>query len=86
MKDNSESTPDQFGDAAGGPEVGREAVGGRLLGEPLADLLILFGSEEPGSARRGLGGQPRLAFGTVLGHPLGHGDAVDTQGDGHGGL
>jgi len=83
MERDPEPAADQFGDAAGRPQVGREPVGGRLLGQPLADLLILFGGQKPGPARRGLGGQTWIARGSVSGHPLGHGDTVDAQSDGH---
>ena len=86
MERDPERVADPFGDAAGRPEVGREAVGGRLLGQPLSDLLILFGGQKPGSARRGFGGQPVAAGGSVSGHPLGHGDAVDAQRNGDCGL
>ncbi len=61
---------------------GREAVRGWLLGQPPPDLLILFGGQKPGSARRGLGGQPVVARDPMSGHPLGYSDAVDAQGDG----
>jgi hypothetical protein len=86
MEGNPESALDQFGHAASGPEVGGEAVLGRFLSEPLANLLILFGCEKPGPARRGLGGQAGIARSPVSGHPLGDGDGVDTQSNGHGGL
>lgn len=86
MEGNSEAAADQIGHASSGPEVGGKAVRGRFLGQPVANLLILFGGEEPRAARCGFGRQPSIACGAVLGQPLGHGDAVDPQSDGHGGL
>ena len=86
MEGDPEPTPDQFGDAASGPEVGGEAVGGRLLSQPLPDELILIGRQKSRPSRRRFGGQSWIAFGSVFGHPLGHGDGVNTQSDGDGGL
>jgi hypothetical protein len=86
MERNAEPAVDQLADAAGRPEVGGEAVCGRLLGQPPPDLLILCGGQEPGPAWRGPGGQPVVASGPVPGHPLGDGDAVDAQGGGDRGL
>lgn len=86
MERHPEPVADQFGDATGRPEVGREAVSGWLLGQPLPDLPILFGGQKPGSARRGFGGQPFVARRPVSGYPLGHGDAVDAQSNGDSGL
>ncbi len=86
MEGDPEPTPDQFGDAASGPEVGGEAVGGRLLSQPLPDLSILFGSEKSRPSRRGFGGQGVIAFGSVFGHPLGYGDGVDAEERGDSGL
>ncbi len=86
MEGHSEAALNQFGHASSRPEVGGEAVCGRLLGQPLPDLLILFGGEKPGSAWRGLGCQSVVARSPVSGHPLGHRDAVDAQGDCDSGL
>jgi len=86
MEGHVESAADQFGDAACRPQVGRETVRGRLLGQPATDLPILFGGQKPGSSRRGLDRQAGNARGPMPGHPLGHSDAVDTQLDGDGGL
>ena len=52
MERDPELVMDQLGHAAGRPEVSGEAVRGWFLGQPLADLLILFESQEPGSAGR----------------------------------
>jgi hypothetical protein len=86
MEGNPEPALNQVGDEASGPEIGGETVGGRFLSQPLADELILFGRQKPGASRRRFGGQGVIAVGAMSGHPLGHGDGVDTQSDGDGGL
>lgn len=55
MERHAEVAADQFGDAARGPQVGAEAVGRWLLGQPLPNLPVLFGAEETGPSRRRLG-------------------------------
>ena len=86
MKGNSESAADQIGHPSSSPKTGGKAVHGRLLGQPLANLLILFGGQKPRPTGCRFGRQPSIAIGSVFGQPLGHGDAVNTQSDGHGGL
>ena len=86
MKRHAEASADQFGDASRGPQVGGEAVGRRLLGQPSADLQILLVREESRPSRRGLGDETGLAFGAAPGHPLGDRDGMDAEHLGHGGL
>jgi hypothetical protein len=86
MEGNPESAADQIGHAASRPEVGGEAVYGRLLGQPLANLLILFGSEKPRATWCSFGSQPCVALGSMFGHPLGHGDGMNAEGFGDGRL
>lgn len=86
MERDTELAANQFGDPAGRPEVGREAVGGRLLGEPTPDLSVLIRGQEPRTSRRRLGREPGVAVGAVPGHPLGHSDDVDAERLGHGHL
>ena len=81
-----ERPADQLGDAAGRPQVGAEAVGGGLLGQPAAEWAVLLRGEEAGESRGRLGGQPGVAGGAVLGHPLGDGDGMNAELNGHRGL
>ena len=86
MERDAEFSADQIGDATGRPKVGGKAVGGRLLGQPLANLPVLVFGEIAWTTRRGLGGQARFACGAVLGHPLGDGNGVHAQCGRHRGL
>jgi len=86
MERHTEAGADQLGDAACGPEVGGEAVGCCLLGQPEPDLLVLLGGQQPRPSGSRLGGQAGVALGTVPGHPLGDRDGMNTEGLGNGGL
>ena len=54
MESDAEASADEVGDAAGGPEVGGEAVVGRLVGEPAEGFGLLPGAEEALAAVMGL--------------------------------
>jgi len=86
MEGDLELASDQLGHAASGPKVGGETVAGRFLSQPLADLLVLAGAEVAGSARRGFGSQAHISLGAMPSHPLGDGDRVHAESDGHGSL
>ncbi len=79
MVAHAEFSFDEFGDAGGGPEVGAEAVVGGLLREPSSDFGVLVGPQKARPSRRGLGGQSRLAIGSMAGHPLDERSRVDAE-------
>jgi hypothetical protein len=86
MKRHAELVADQFGDASRGPQVGGEAVGRRLLGQPAPNLQVLFGGKKSRPSRRRLGDKTSLALGAASGHPLGDRDGVYAEYLGNGGL
>lgn len=79
MERHAEVAADQFGDASRRPQVGGEAVGRRLLGQPAPNLQILLGREQPRPSRRRLGDKAGLAFGAAAGHPFGDRDGMDAE-------
>jgi len=79
VEGHAEAATNQFGHAAGGPEVGGEAVGGGFVGDPAEDLLFLLGGRETLAARMGLPGQGVRPGGAVGPHPGVDGDGVDAE-------
>src|SRR5262245_37528332 len=81
-----EAAADQLGHPGRRPQVGAEAVGGGLLGQPAEDLGLLRRGQEGRPAGVWLGLQPFVASGAVGADPLVDGDRVDAQEGGHVGL
>jgi hypothetical protein len=79
MKRDPEPATNQFGHPASGPEISGKPLGGRLLRQPCSNLLVLLGSQKARPTRHGLRPEARIAFSAMTGHPLGNGDAVNTQ-------
>ena len=79
MEGDAEASADEVGEAAGGPEVGGEAVVGRLVGDPAEGFGLLRGGQEALAAGMGLG-RKGVGPGHAVGpHPSVDGDGVDAE-------
>jgi len=86
VKTHGEPPTNQVGHPAGSPQVGPEAVRGRLVCQPPQDGSLLPRSQEAGPTGRRPGCQSTVAAAAMPGLPLGDGYRMNAQEVGDRGL